>query len=123
MTAITRPSTSIVVGYDSDVAQVQAILCGAARAQARVIADPEPVAFLLNFAPDGLEFSLNFWVADPDKGKDNIRSAINIAILEGLRRANIEIPYPQRVLHVEAAAAQAAAAQAAGAHQPAGART
>ena len=94
-------TTSIVVGYDSDVAQVQAILCDAAQAQPRVIADPQPVAFLVNFAPDGLEFTLNFWIADPDKGKDNVRSAINIAILEALRRAGIDIPYPQRVLRID----------------------
>ena len=94
-------TTNIVVGYDSAVAQVQAILCAAAGAQSRVLRDPAPVAFLVTFAPDGLEFSLNFWIADPDKGKDNVRSAINIAILEGLRAANIDIPYPQRVLRVE----------------------
>ena len=94
-------TTSIVVGYDSDVAQVQAILCDAAAAQARVLSDPAPVAFLTNFAPDGLEFTLNFWIADPDKGKDNVRSPINVAILEGLRKAKIDIPYPQRVLRVE----------------------
>lgn len=94
-------TTGIVVGYGSDVAQVQAILTEAAAAQPRVIDDPAPVAFLTNFAPDGLEFTLNFWIADPDKGKDNVRSPINIAILEGLRKANIDIPYPQRVLRVE----------------------
>ena len=94
-------TTSIVVGYDSDVATVQAILCGAAKSQPRVMTDPEPVTFLASFAPDGLEFVLNFWVADPDKGKDNVRSAINIAILEGLRSAGVDIPYPQRVLRVE----------------------
>lgn len=94
-------TTNIVVGYDSDVAQVQAILCGAAVAQPRVMSEPAPVAYLVNFAPDGLEFSLNFWVADPAKGKDNLRSAINVAILEGLRQARIDIPYPQRVLRVE----------------------
>jgi small-conductance mechanosensitive channel len=94
-------TTSIVVGYDSDVAQVQAVLCEAAAAQPRVLDDPAPVAFLTNFAPDGLEFTLNFWIADPDKGKDNVRSPINVAILEGLRRAKIDIPYPQRVLRVE----------------------
>ncbi|WP_418148587.1 mechanosensitive ion channel domain-containing protein [Variovorax paradoxus] len=94
-------TTSIVVGYDSDVAQVQSILCAAAKAQARVMTDPEPVTYLASFAPDGLEFTLNFWVADPDKGKDNVRSAINIAILEGLRSAGVDIPYPQRVLRVE----------------------
>jgi small-conductance mechanosensitive channel len=93
--------TSIVVGYDSDVAQVQGILTGAATAQARVLADPAPVAFLTQFAPDGIEFTLNFWVADPDKGKDNVRSAINVAVLEGLRAAGVDIPYPQRVVRVE----------------------
>ncbi|MGJ7497641.1 mechanosensitive ion channel family protein [Variovorax sp. RT4R15] len=94
-------TTGIVVGYDSDVAQVQAILTAAAVAQPRVMADPAPATYLMNFAPDGLEFSLHFWVADPDKGKDNLRSAINIAILEGLRSAGIDIPYPQRVVRVE----------------------
>ncbi|GAA4342625.1 mechanosensitive ion channel [Variovorax defluvii] len=94
-------STVIVVGYDSDVAQVQAILCDAALTQPRVLRDPAPVAFLTNFAPDGLEFTLNFWIADPDKGKDNVRSPINVAVLEGLRSAGIDIPYPQRVLRVE----------------------
>ncbi len=91
-------TTSIVVGYDSDVGQVQSILCAAAKAQPRVMGEPAPVA--TNFAPDGLEFTLHFWVTDPDKGKDNVRSAINIAILEGLRAAKIDIPYPQRVLRV-----------------------
>ncbi|MDB5877671.1 MAG: MscS Mechanosensitive ion channel [Variovorax sp.] len=93
-------TTNIVVGYDSDVAQVQSILTGAAAAQARVMTEPAPVAYLVTFAPDGLEFVLNFWIADPDKGKDNVRSAINIAILEGLRAAGVDIPYPQRVLRV-----------------------
>ncbi|WP_390344908.1 mechanosensitive ion channel family protein [Variovorax boronicumulans] len=103
-------TTNIVVGYESDVAQVQGILCDAAKAQPRVMTDPAPVAYLVTFAPDGLEFSLNFWVADPDKGKDNVRSAINIAILEGLRAARIDIPYPQRVLRVESLPAGVAAA-------------
>lgn len=100
--------TNIVVGYESDVSQVQGILTGAAAAQARVVSDPAPVAYLVNFAPDGIEFSLNFWVADPDKGKDNVRSAINIAILEGLRAARIDIPFPQRVVHVASLPAKAA---------------
>ncbi|WP_062482258.1 mechanosensitive ion channel family protein [Variovorax boronicumulans] len=103
-------TTNIVVGYESDVAQVQGILCDAAKAQPRVMTDPAPVAYLVTFAPDGLEFMLNFWVADPDKGKDNVRSAINIAILEGLRAARIDIPYPQRVLRVESLPAGVAAA-------------
>ncbi len=93
-------TTAIVVGYDSDVARVQSILVDAAVAQPRVMSEPAPVAYLTSFMPDGLEFTLNFWVADPDKGKDNVRSPINIAILEGLRAAGVDIPYPQRVVRV-----------------------
>ncbi|SFM05408.1 mechanosensitive ion channel family protein [Variovorax sp. OV329] len=94
-------TTNIVVGYGSEVAQVQGILTGAARAHARVMADPAPVAFLINFAPDGLEFSLNFWVKDPEKGQANVRSDINIAVLEGLRAAGIEIAGPRRAVRIE----------------------
>jgi small-conductance mechanosensitive channel len=91
---------NIVVDHDSDVRKVQAILCAAAIAQPRVLDDPAPVAFLLNFVPDGMEFSLNIWISDPDKGRDNIRSAINIAILDALRIHNIAIAKPHRVVHV-----------------------
>jgi small-conductance mechanosensitive channel len=94
-------TTSIVVGHGSDVSQVQGILTAAASAQARVLSEPAPIAFLMNFTPDGLEFTLNFWIADPDQGKDNLRSAINIAILEGLRGAGIDIAQAQRRVRVE----------------------
>jgi small-conductance mechanosensitive channel len=94
-------TTAIVVGYESDVAQVQAILTEAAKAQPRVMSEPAPVAFLTTFAPDGIEFTLHFWVADPDKGRDNVRSSVNVAILQALRAAGIEIPFPQRVVRVE----------------------
>lgn len=96
-------TTNITVGYDSDVARVQQILCAAAAAQPRVLKDPVPVAYLVSFAPDGLEFSLNFWVSDPSAGTVNLRSAINIAILDGLRAAGIDIPYPQRVVQIRPA--------------------
>lgn len=92
--------TSVIsVDYDSDVAEVQAILCAAASAQARVLTAPSPSAFLSNFGADGLEFTLNYWIADMQNGQLNVRSDVHIAILQALRAANIDIPYPQRVLH------------------------
>ena len=103
-------TTNIVVGYDSEVAQVQQILCDAAATQPRVLKEPQPVAYLVNFAPDGLEFSLNFWISDPSAGSVNLRSAINIAILDGLRGAGIDIPYPQRVVQIRGDAPPAASA-------------
>jgi hypothetical protein len=51
---------------------------------------------------DGLEFQLLFWIADPENGQLNVRSDVNIAVLKALRAAGIDIPYPQRVLHLKA---------------------
>ncbi|MBA2675193.1 mechanosensitive ion channel domain-containing protein [Ramlibacter sp.] len=96
-------TTEVTVGYDSDVDRVQEILLGAAAGAQRVIPDPEPAARLVRFGPDGLEFSLLFWIQDPINGQSNVKSDINLAILKGFRDAGIEIPYPQRVMHVQPA--------------------
>ena len=92
-------STSVAVGYGSDVALVQSLLVGAALAQPRVLRDPEPAAQLQAFGADGLEFTLVYWINDVHNGQGNLRSAINIAILDSLRAHGIEIPFPQRVVH------------------------
>jgi small-conductance mechanosensitive channel len=96
-------STVVAVAYDSDVDLVQRLLSQAACGQARVVTDPAPAANLSNFGADGLEFTVNFWIADPENGQQNIRSLVNMAILKALRANHINIPYPQRVLHVQGA--------------------
>jgi small-conductance mechanosensitive channel len=94
-------TTDIAVGYDSDVKQVQRILCDAASSSERVLKDPGPIAHLAKFGADGLEFSVLFWIADPANGQINVRSEVNQRILEGLRGAGVEIPFPQRVVHLK----------------------
>ena len=93
-------STSVTVGYDSDVALVMRLLVESALAQPRVLRDPEPSAALALFAADGLQFTLGYWIADPQNGQLNLRSAVNLAVLDALRGHQIEIPYPQRVVRV-----------------------
>jgi small-conductance mechanosensitive channel len=93
-------STDVAVAYDSDVDAVQRLLIEAALATARVLHDPPPAARLSKFGADGLEFSLFFWIADPANGQGNVRSDVNLAVLQRLRAARIEIPFPQRVVHV-----------------------
>lgn len=95
-------STVVSVGYDSDVDLVRQLLVEAARAQPRVLKDPAPSAALSNFGADGLEFTVGFWIADPENGQLGIRSDINLAILKSLREHRVEIPYPQRVVHMQA---------------------
>ena len=95
-------NTMVSVGYDSDVEQVMTLLKQAALNQARVLREPAPSVNLAAFGADGLEFKVGFWVADAENGIDNLKSSINLDILKSLRANQIEIPYPQRVLHTRA---------------------
>lgn len=92
-------STIVSVGYDSNVERVMELLKQSALAQARVLPDPAPSVALSNFGADGLEFTLGFWISDPENGNLNIRSLVNLEILRLLRENSIEIPFPQRVIH------------------------
>ena len=87
------------VGLESDVAQVQALLVGAALSAPRVMPEPAPVALLAEVAPQGLRFTLNFWMDDPANGQSSARSGVNIATLAALRGAGVLlVKSPQEVV-------------------------
>lgn len=102
-------STTVTVGYDSDTDQVAALLESCAMACDRVLKDPGPGARLARLGADGLEYELLFWIADPGNGQLNVRSDVNVAIVKALRAHGIDIPYPQRVVHLQAPPAAPAA--------------
>jgi small-conductance mechanosensitive channel len=91
-------TSNITVSYDSDAAQVQQLLCDAARQFPRVLTEPPVEAHLAQFTADGLQFSLCFGIKDADKGQLNIQGDVNMAVLQALRAAGVQIAQPQRVL-------------------------
>ena len=94
-------TSRISVGYTSDVEQVRVLLMREATASPRVLADPAPAALLVDFGSDGLDFALNYWIGDPENGQLNVQDVVNTAVLAALREHGIEIPYPQRVVHLK----------------------
>ena len=94
--------TLVSVGYESDVTLVMNLLKEAALNQERVMREPGPSVALTTFGADGLEFKVGYWVADPENGTDSLRSLVNLDILRALRENQIDIPYPQRVVHTRA---------------------
>ncbi|MFM7001160.1 MAG: mechanosensitive ion channel family protein [Limnohabitans sp.] len=98
--AKTAQSTVLTVGYDAPVDLVMTLLQQACLSQARVLTDPAPMVALSAFAADGLEFTVNYWFEDPSSGQLSLKSDINRAILALLRENHIDIPYPQRVVHM-----------------------
>ena len=85
---------NVTVAYGNDVPRVQQLLTAAAASCERVLQEPAPAAHLMQLGQDGLEFLVAFWIRDPDNGQTNVRSSVNIAILDALRAAQVEVPYP-----------------------------
>lgn len=94
--------TVVSVAYDCDVEQVMRLLKQATLNHERVLREPEPSVALSSFGADGLEFTVGYWIADPENGSLNLKSLVNLDILRLLRENQIEIPYPQRVVHSRA---------------------
>ncbi|MDE2371565.1 MAG: mechanosensitive ion channel [Burkholderiales bacterium] len=91
-------STVVQVAYGTDLDALFPKIVEAIAPLDRVLVDQRPAVQLSNFAADGLELTIYFWIADPQNGSGNVRSAVNLAILRLLNAEGIEIPYPQRVL-------------------------
>jgi small-conductance mechanosensitive channel len=85
--ADTRMAQSIVVQVvpDSDVDRVTALLLQACKDRPRVLADPAPSVVLTAVGADGLEFTLGYWIEDPENGLLNLKSEIHRAILDAFR--------------------------------------
>jgi small-conductance mechanosensitive channel len=93
-------STLVVVAYDSPVDQVIDLLTQACLSHERVLTEPAPLVALSAFGVDGLEFTVTYWLEDVANGQLNLKSDINRAILKALQAHQIEIPFPQRVVHL-----------------------
>jgi len=91
-------STVVQVAYGTDLPTVMPRLQAAVTQVPRVIQDPAPSVLLTQFAADGLELTVSFWIMDPESGQQAVRSAVNLALLAELDRLGVDIPFPQRVI-------------------------
>jgi small-conductance mechanosensitive channel len=91
-------TTVVQVAYGTDLEALMPKLAAAVAAVPRVVGDTLPAVQLSNFAADGLELTIAFWIADAENGQGNVRSAVNLALLRTLDAEGVEIPFPQRVL-------------------------
>ena len=94
--------TDFSVGYDTDLDALLPVLAQAALTVERVCKDPAPGAHLMRFGADGLELRVSFWIADPQNGKTGVLSDVNRALWAVMKERGIELPFPQRVVHIAA---------------------
>ncbi len=88
------------VSYDTDINRVPAIIEKAVSDLDFVLQEPEkPDCELRAFADSGVEFAVEFWVNGIDDGRNKFTPRVLFAIWNALKENDIEIPYPQRVVH------------------------
>ncbi len=95
-------TTVVQVAYGTDVDALFPQLIAEIQRVPRVLSEPSPSVALSNFAADGLELTIGFWISDPHNGQGGVRSDVNLAVLRLLNRLGIDIPFPQRVVRTVA---------------------
>jgi small-conductance mechanosensitive channel len=103
-------TSTVQVAYGTDLRALAPRLEAAMRAVPRVLAQPGPAVQLAEFGADGLNLTLAYWIADPENGHGNVRSDVNLAVLDVLDAQGVQIPFPQRVVHTAPGEAAAPAA-------------
>ena len=94
-----RIEVKVGVKYGTDPEQVIDVLLGVAREHDEVIPYPAPQALFLGFGDSSLDFVMRAWSANFED-HFRIRSELNVRVNGALEEAGIEIPFPQRDLHL-----------------------
>lgn len=96
-----RVRIPVGVAYNSDVRKAIELINEAASESDRVLEDPAPCCLLRGFGDNSVDLELRIWIKDPANGVGNIQSEVLLNIWDKFHENNIEIPYPQRDIHIK----------------------
>lgn len=91
----------IGVAYGTDTDKLTEVLLAVAKEDPNVLDDPKPKVFFDSYGDSSLNFELGVWTQTMGLSPRSLRSGINFAVYKALAEAGIEIPFPQRDLHVK----------------------
>ncbi|MFC1664654.1 mechanosensitive ion channel family protein [Pseudomonadota bacterium] len=95
-----RLKAQVGVHYKSDLHKAMELCIEATKETDRVLEEPKPVCLLRGFGDSSVDLEVRFWINDPMNGRANLISEILLKIWDKFHRHNIQIPYPQRDLHL-----------------------
>jgi small-conductance mechanosensitive channel len=95
-----RISVPVGVAYGSDLDVARQCILDAAREHPLSSASPEPTVFLREFGDSSVNFLLYFWIDDVRSGRYLAQSEVMFGIWRKFKEKGIEIPFPQRDLHI-----------------------
>lgn len=98
-----RIRADLGVSYDTDIEKAIELCVEAASSIERVLEAPAPRCLLVGFGDSSINLQIRFWINDANEGVANVRSQVLLEIWKTFRRNNIEIPFPQREIHIKQA--------------------
>lgn len=90
----------IGISYRSDPRRAIALCIEAAEMVPRIQLQPEPRCQVTRFGDNSVDLELRVWVDDPQNGRGNVISEVLLGVWDRFHEHGIEIPYPQRDLHL-----------------------
>lgn len=94
-----RVDVTVGVAYGTNVRRVLELLAHIAAAQPAAMKEPAPVVLFTGFGESSLDFVMRFWTRNADAAAI-ARSDAGVAVAEAFEAEGIEIPFPQRDVHI-----------------------
>ncbi len=97
--SVTRLVIPLGISYDADVKIAYQVIKQAVIESPYILAEPEPSVIFTGFGDSSLDFSIRVYVSELDN-RLPAKHDVHMRLLTALREAGIEIPFPQRDLHI-----------------------
>ena len=98
-----RLKVPVGISYQNDPHRAMAVMLEAVKGVERVLTGPAPKCLLTGFGDSSVDLELRFWIKDPQNGVNSVRSEVMLKVWDALKEAGIEIPFPQRDVHLRSA--------------------
>ncbi len=95
-----RIQVPVGVSYEADMQQAEQLMLEAAKSCDRVLKSPPPVVWMKGYGDSSVNFVIQCWIKDPEEGVGNVQSAVLKKLWWLFKEHGVEIPFPQRDLHI-----------------------
>ncbi|MEO0439982.1 MAG: mechanosensitive ion channel domain-containing protein [Pseudomonadota bacterium] len=102
-----RISIPVGVSYNTDMDFAIKLMSQACEDVPRILSHPKPVVWMLEFGDNSVNFEIRCWINDPQSGVGNFKAAVLKRVWDLFKENDIEIPFPQRDIHVRTMPAKA----------------
>ncbi len=89
------------VSYEANPHEIRKMAVEAVSNVDRVLKDPKAVCHVIAFGDSSIDFTLRFWIEDPENGLTNISGQAYLAIWDVFQENNVVIPYPHRQVIIQ----------------------